>query len=100
MSKKSVHKKLNIARFFKFIGILTVLSYVTCTLIHQKVMLNERNNALRSFEAQIADARLEQQTLNKELDKVNSDEYLEKLAREKLGLVKPNDRVFVDVTKN
>ena len=38
--------------------------------------------------------------LLKELEKVNSDEYLEKLAREKLGLIKPNDRVFVDVTKN
>ena len=36
----------------------------------------------------------------KELSKVKTNEYLEKMAREKLGLVKPNERVFVDVTKD
>ncbi|MDY3971958.1 MAG: septum formation initiator family protein [Clostridia bacterium] len=31
-------------------------------------------------------------------DKVNSDEYIEKIASEKLGLIKNNSKVFVDVS--
>ena len=100
MAKKIKRKKLNFAKFMKFIGVFVVLSYVLCTLIHQKISLNERMVAVRNYENQISAAKLEQQTLKSELDKVNTDEYLEKLAREKLGLIKPNDRVFVDVTKN
>ncbi|MGN0106227.1 MAG: septum formation initiator family protein [Hominilimicola sp.] len=30
--------------------------------------------------------------------KVNSDEYIEKIASEKLGLIKSNSKVFVDVS--
>ncbi|MCH5186680.1 MAG: septum formation initiator family protein [Oscillospiraceae bacterium] len=29
-------------------------------------------------------------------DKVNTDEYIERVAREKLGLVKENEKIFVD----
>lgn len=31
---------------------------------------------------------------------VGTDEYIEKMAREKLGLIKENEKVFVDVSKN
>jgi cell division protein FtsB len=31
--------------------------------------------------------------------KVNTDEYIEKVAREKLGLIKANEKVFIDVSK-
>lgn len=31
-------------------------------------------------------------------DKVNSDEYIEKIASEKLGLIKSNAKIFVDVS--
>ncbi|MBO5364889.1 MAG: septum formation initiator family protein, partial [Clostridia bacterium] len=44
----------------------------------------------------------EQQTekLEKELENLNDPEYLEKIAREKLGLVRPNERVFVDANQS
>ena len=53
-----------------------------------------------NYEEKIADAKLEQEQLKKELEKAKTDEYLEKMAREKLGLVKANERVFVDVTRD
>ena len=34
--------------------------------------------------------------LKEELESVNDPEYLERMAREKLGLVSPNERVYID----
>ncbi|HIU49292.1 MAG TPA: septum formation initiator family protein, partial [Candidatus Avimonoglobus intestinipullorum] len=33
-------------------------------------------------------------------DKVDTDEYIEKVAREKLGLIKDDEIVFIDVSGN
>lgn len=100
MAKKAVKKKLNLRKFFGFLTLLVLLLYVCCTFVHQKISLEQRYAIVEDYESQISEAKLEQDMLKKELEKVNSDEYLEKLAREKLGLIKPNDRVFVDVTKD
>lgn len=100
MSLKPTKKKINIKSITTFIICLFIIPYFIVTLINQKMMINERREVIKKYENRISDAKLEQQTLNEELNNVHSDEYLEKLAREKLGLVKPNDRVFVDVTKN
>jgi cell division protein FtsB len=35
----------------------------------------------------------------KERDEISSDESIEKIAREKLGMVKDGERVFVDTNK-
>ncbi|MGI6668326.1 MAG: septum formation initiator family protein [Acetivibrionales bacterium] len=37
--------------------------------------------------------------LKREQEMIQSDEYKEKVAREKLGMVKKNERVFVDIGK-
>ncbi len=100
MAKRIVKKRLNFRKFFGFLTLLVLLLYVCCTFVHQKISLEQRYAIVKDYESQISEAKLEQDMLKKELEKVNSDEYLEKLAREKLGLIKPNDRVFVDVTKD
>ena len=33
-------------------------------------------------------------------DMVETDEYIEKIAREKLGLIKKNEKIFLDVSKS
>ena len=38
--------------------------------------------------------------LEAELENLNDPAYLEQIAREKLGLVRPNERVFVDANKS
>ena len=37
--------------------------------------------------------------LDEQYKAVNTDEYLEKSARQKLGLVKEGERVFIDINK-
>jgi cell division protein FtsB len=54
---------------------------------------------MKNIEAKIIGENKQNETLKKQKDTMNSDEYIEKTAREKLGMVKPGERVFVDVNR-
>lgn len=102
MNKKRtpLKKKIDFKKFAKFLLFLFLISYVSYTFVHQQMSLSKRETVASKYEEKISDAELEQEQLKKELEKVKSDEYLEKMAREKLGLVKANERIFVDVTRD
>ena len=42
---------------------------------------------------------MENEELKKMKENINSDEYIEQIAREKLGMYYPNERVYIDVEK-
>lgn len=48
--------------------------------------------------SQIEYEKERQKEISELKDKVNTDEYIEKIASEKLGLVKSNAKIFVDVS--
>ena len=49
----------------------------------------------------IAAANLENQALEDEYNKAQSDEeYIEQAIRKNLGFVKPNERVFIDISRS
>jgi cell division protein FtsL len=79
-----------------FIGLAVYFSY---TFISQEAVLDRKNNEMKTIEAKITGENKQNETLKKQKDTMNSDEYIEKIAREKLGMVKPGERVFVDVNK-
>lgn len=57
----------------------------------------------REYAQYLADCIEYEQTRQDEIeelqDKVDTDEYIEKIAEEKLGLVKNNAKIFVDVSE-
>lgn len=99
--KKAVSKKsINFKRLGIFASTLLLLVYVVYTFVSQQISLAQREEIASKYREEISNAKLEQEQLKKELENSKSDEYLEKMAREKLGLVKANERVFVDVTRD
>ncbi len=98
-SQKKTKKKVSVKTLTKTLGILIVCVYVGCTLIKQQITLSKCDDAANEYKAKIAEAQTEKQKLEDELEKANTDEYLEQVAREKLGLVKANERVFIDITQ-
>ena len=62
-------------------------------------MLNSYNAEIKIYEAQITKEQETKQTLNEIKENVNSPEYIEKIAREKLGMYLPNERVYIDIGK-
>ena len=70
--------------------------YFVCMMIGQQSTINRKNNEIRNLNEQITSANQETERLKEELENVNDPEYLERMAREKLGLVGPNERVYID----
>lgn len=92
-------KKLNIKRAAVRILFIGVLVYAGYTLAAQQYAAIVRNKTIKECETMIAEAKGENARLEEELGLVNTDEYKEQKARELLGYVKPDERIYIDVTK-
>jgi cell division protein FtsB len=78
------------------IGFLLYFGYVA---VDQQKILYSKEAEMQKVQENIEEEKQTNEELKKQKDMLNSDEYSEKVAREKLGLVKPGERVFVDVGK-
>lgn len=82
---------------FYIILILIVLSvYAIFTLINQQQTLNQYAKNKEDLQAQIQDANDTKEELAKEKDNVNSLDFIEQTAREKLDMYYPNEKVYID----
>ena len=80
-----------------FIGML--LLYFVCVFSNQQTKLNAYKNEKKYYESQIEDLSDKKEDLQTTLENVNSSEYIEKVAREKLGMYYPYESVFIDISK-
>ncbi len=90
--------RFNIKRLLVSALVLVFCCYFVYTVIGQQVDLSRKNGEIRDLNAQVEAASRETDRLNEELESVNDPEYLERMAREKLGLVMPNERVYIDLS--
>ncbi|HHU91042.1 MAG TPA: cell division protein FtsL [Clostridiaceae bacterium] len=79
--------------------LVIVLIYAAFTFTAQSNDLYILNLEIKQLEQKIAREEEEKQRLLKERDEITSDDSIEKIAREKLGMVKDGERVFVDINK-
>lgn len=79
--------------------IAVVLIYATFVFTYQSNDLYILNLEIKQLEQKTAKAEEEKQRLLEEKDEISSDESIEKIAREKLGMVKDGERVFVDTNQ-
>lgn len=100
MRKKSEKKlKINYKKFSLFLLVSAFLIYSVITISSQFFKLNKYKEISNEYKEQISEAREENQRLTEEYSQVGTDEYLQNVAREELGLIKADERVFVDLTK-
>ena len=87
-------KKYNklVKRFL--VGIMGI--YVIFTLVNQQKTLNQYDNENEELAKQIEEQKSYNEELNQQKENVNSLEFIEEMAREKLGMYYPNERVYVD----
>ena len=87
-------KKLKINRFI----IIAVIIYFIYTIISQQQTLNLYEKEATVYQNQITQAEEETAELKNIKNNINSEEYVENVAREKLGMYLPNERVYIDIT--
>ena len=86
-------KKLKKILFFAFIA------YVAFTFFQQQVALEKLNNRYRDLKNKEAAVMKENKYLNELLHQINSESFIENEARQKLGLVKKGEIIYVDISK-
>ncbi len=65
----------------------------------QNPQIDKNREEIARLEAQIEYEKARMEEVEALKTKVNSDEYIEKMAREKLGMIKENEKVFIDISQ-
>ena len=86
-------------KHYKKILLCLAIAYIISILISQQKMLNSYNSEIKTLETKISKEEDTKDTLNQIKDNVDSTEYIEQIAREKLGMYLPNERVYIDIGK-
>ncbi|MFR0823167.1 MAG: FtsB family cell division protein [Clostridia bacterium] len=86
-------------KFYKKILIGIIAIYVISIFISQQKTLSAYQQEVDNYETQIAREEDTKESLTNMKDNVNSPEYIEEVAREKLGMYLPNERVYIDMAK-
>ncbi len=86
-------------KILKVIIILIVLSYFIYVLIKQQTTLNSYKTEQDYVSSQIQNQQEYKNELADMEANINSDEYIEQIARDKLDMYLPNERVYVDANK-
>lgn len=79
--------------------LLIFMLYFAWEMMGQQKILYTKGVALEKLQDKVSEEQKVNEGLKKEQENMNSDEYVEKVAREKLGMVKKGERVFVDTGK-
>ena len=101
----SVDSKLNTKKKKKyrvdFVRVFLIVSLVcfSISFVKQQFEINEYNVKINGVNQEIADAYIRIEELNERQESGDDPEFIEKVAREELGLVKPHERIFIDISK-
>lgn len=86
MKKKSVLKKL----------IISVFLFIFCFgYFRQMITINRIEKEIQDKKSQLSEIKAKNERLQDEVNKIDEEslDYLERLARERLGMIKPGEKV-------
>lgn len=92
-------KNDNLKLILKRILLVAILIYVAYTFLVQQKTLNAYKADEERYNQQIAIEEERKEELNQTKENINSKEYIEEIARDKLDMYLPNEKVYIDVSK-
>lgn len=92
-------KNFKFKRLFKLILGSVLAIYVLCIFINQQKVLNSYNKEQKYVAEKIQEQTEYKQELSSLKENVNSPEYIEEIAREKLDMYLPNESVYIVINK-
>lgn len=79
-----------------YILVAILVLYFAVSLFTQQMKINESKEKMAELEEKINAVQEESEQLKKEIENAECKETVEAIAREKLGLLYPDERKFVD----
>lgn len=93
-------KRLRVTPRFWAIVALVCFVYIATSYALGFLAIWRLKGEIRQVQAEIAVAEARNEELRRELEYLQSDDYIEKVAREELGLVKPGETPVVFTTED
>ncbi len=90
---------MKINKLYKKLFIIAISIYVIYIFIGQQKTINSYKSAESYYKEQIDEKIAYKESLYKKKTNINSEEYIEEAAREKLDMYLPNERVYIDTSK-
>jgi len=92
-------KKTNKNNLIKKICFIGIAIYVMCIFINQQKTLNSYKTSQEYYQDEIKTKLAYQESLKETKSNIDSVEYIEQVAREKLDMYLPNEKVYIDKNK-
>ena len=89
--------KINFKGLIKKAIFIAFIIYVAITIFNQQKTLNSYETSIYSAKEDLKDANEYKESLMSLKENAHSAEYIEKIAREKLNMYKPEEKVYIDV---
>jgi len=88
LKKKRIH--------FSFFIFLAILVYSVVVILNQSQVIKEQEERQAELVREMESLQAEINSLENELEYIGSDEYIEQMARERLGWVKEDEILFTE----
>lgn len=102
-ASKSAQIVKNNKKVFKInplkIAIFVFVSYFIYNICEQQISINKYNSQIEMYTAEINTKKEQVEYYKNQKSNIDSPEYIENVARESLGYVKPYEKIFVDTNK-
>lgn len=87
-------------RFFVICVLFIFMCMFIKVFIMQGSLMNEKSKALKELEGKIDEEKMVKEKLIEEKKNVYSNEEVERMARDKLGMIRPGEKVLKDIEDN
>lgn len=84
---------------FNRIILIGIIIYVLYVLISRQQVLSSYKKEEQNYAKLIEQEQQRNNELLAEKENINSTEFIEEIARDKLGMYLPNERVYIDISK-
>ena len=96
IKKMKIHNNKNRVLIFLFV-IFSI--YFIYTIFDQQLQINKYDSQIEMYNTEIAGKTSLTKYYRAQSENIETDEYIEQVARESLGYVKPYEKVFIDTSK-
>ena len=86
------------SRMFFWAAAVCAGTYLIVGIVVNQVSISSKQQALASVQQQLVQQQAENEELERVLTSGSEEEIVERVARDRLGYARPDERVFVDVS--
>lgn len=97
-TKRKTEKKEQKFSFILLVGLLFLVGYFAISFINVRMNINDRQKQVAQLKSQLEQQQADNARLQTVIDGGDQEEYIERIAREKLGYVMPGEKVYYNVT--